>query len=180
MPEATWNTSSTLKNIHTEQPSGENSASKSLLELTLDWQQTMLSMELHEATQTTRSTPEEDTHVGQPCGESSTSRDPILYQQPPSQTVQRMLDPSYPSTTTPASATVTQTSHEVAWENDVRNVGKKNNVSQSGRKNRNWNTGDENQVSQDSKNYEQFFILAVIVLVVGIVCWAVVEYSHKM
>ena len=59
------------------------------------------------------------------------------------------------------------------------NRGKKNDVSQSGRKNRNWNNGDENQVKQDSKDYEQMFILAALVLVVGIVSWAVVRYSDK-
>lgn len=121
----------------------------------------------------TRSTPEEDTHVGQPCGESSASRELVLFQQPPSETIQRTLAPSYPRTTAPTSAMGTQagamgtqagalgtqTSHESPLNNNTTNRGKRNKVSQRGRGNLSLNEGDENQVDQDSNNYEQRNIL---------------------
>lgn len=101
-------------------------------------------------------------------------------QQSSSQTSERTLDSRYSSTTAPSPAIVIPTRDGIAWENEVFNRGKENDVSQSGRKNRNWNDGDENQVKQDSKDYEQMFKLATLVLVVGIVSWTVVRYSNKI
>jgi hypothetical protein len=153
--------------------------------------------ELLEAMWRTRSTPEKDTHVGQPCGESFVSRELVHLPQPPSQTLERApaspypstTDPTrtmvtqasdestYSSTTTPTSAMWTQTSDESPLNNDAKNMGKRNKVSQKGRRNRNWNMGDENRVNQDSREYEQTVILASIVLVVSIIGWAFFKHS---
>jgi hypothetical protein len=161
-----------------------NCSSRLLVKLTLDWQRTILNFvkfELLEAmwrtrSWRTRSTPEEDTHFGQPCGESSAGRELVHLPQRPSQTFERAPASPYPSTTTPTSAMGTQTSDKSPLNNDAINVGKRNEVSQKGRRNRAWNRGDENRVSQDSREYEQTIKSVAFVFVVGIISWAFIRY----